>query len=100
MMGAAVLSGGYVFRSLGAIPACLLILLTVIIYVILNNFYIDAFYYTNSKTFRELAQKLFGVKLALTFDIVIIFLAFGTLTSYQVISSKAVLNLIYKFSSI
>ena len=55
MMGAAVLSGGYVFRFLGAIPSLLLICVTVVIYVGLNNYYIDAFYYTNTKTFRELA---------------------------------------------
>ncbi|CAL6067213.1 Amino_acid transporter family protein [Hexamita inflata] len=98
IMGASVLSGSYVFRFLGLAQTIVVMLVTVVIYIFLTNYQIDAIYYSESKTFRELVRKLTGDKFSKFIDIIVVFQSLGTLTSYQVIASKALMNIVFKFT--
>lgn len=91
-MGSSILTGAFVVRKLGIVPAILAMLLQMVIYLLLNNFFIDAFYYTQTFTFRDIVGKLVNKQLAFVIDLMVIILAFGTLTSYLLIASNAIIN--------
>lgn len=57
-IGAAFLASGFIFRFMGIIPMALLLILTLIIFLVLHGYLVDAIYYTNSKNYKELVKNI------------------------------------------
>lgn len=95
-VGAAFLAGGYIFRFIGLVPSCILIICTISIFLPLHSYLIDAIYYTGSKSYKEVVLSITNRKFALLMDLIIIFLSFGTLTSYQIIINNTIVGQLLK----
>ena len=76
------------------------LVLTLFCYVFLNNQTINAIYYTNAKTFRELVSRLLNSKFAVVFDVCICFNCLGTVVSMQIVSSNVIYNILKELTNV
>ena len=97
ILGSSLLAGSYVFRFMGLVPTLIVLALTVLMYTFLNDCLINAIYYTQATSFKELVTKLLNSKFAVLVDVSIIFSCVGTLISMQIVSANSAVEIIQKY---
>lgn len=97
MIGGSLLSIPYVCARLGLVLSTIVITFVLIIALILMLQVVNACYYTNAQTFKQVTQKVLGSKFAVCIDVALILNNYGFLVSYIIISAQSFHTLLTTF---
>lgn len=97
MVGASLLSLPYVYTRVGFILIAPLMVFSVIMSLYCILYTAEVCYYTGANTVRALTAKIISKKLSYILDASLIFVNYGYLTSYIIISSQAILTVMNAF---
>lgn len=97
MIGGSLLSIPYVSVRLGLVLSTIVITLVLVIALVLMLQVVNACYYTNAQTFKQVTRKVLGPRLAVCIDAALILNNYGFLVSYIIISAQSFHTLLTTF---
>lgn len=99
MIGGSLLSIPYVCARMGLVLSTIVISFVLILALVLMLQVVNACYYTNAQTFKQVTEKVFGSKVAVCIDVALILNNYGFLVSYIIISAQSFHTLLTTFFS-
>ncbi|EFO65175.1 Amino acid transporter family [Giardia lamblia P15] len=97
MIGGSLLSIPYVSARLGLVLLTTVITIVLIVALVLILQVVNACYYTNAQTFKQVTRKVLGPWLAVCIDAALILNNYGFLVSYIIISAQSFHTLLTTF---
>lgn len=89
MIGASLLSIPYICARLGLVLSAAIMTFVLIVALVLMLQVVNACYYTNAQTFKQVTQKVLGSRFAVCIDAALILNNYGFLVSYIIVSAQS-----------